>query len=71
VSFCERFVILSDNCKDVAVVVIEDDEVSDLSCVLIKTCSTMSSSVLALLDQHSSAAAMGSCWSVLRQDQGD
>lgn len=50
---------------------IEDDEVSDLSCVLIKTCSTMSSSVLALLDQHSSAAAMGSGWSILRQDQSD
>lgn len=31
---------------------------SDLSWVLIRTCSTMSSSVLARLDQHSSAAAM-------------
>lgn len=31
---------------------------SDLSWVLIRTCSTMSSSVLARLDQHSSAAAI-------------
>lgn len=34
---------------------------SDLSSVRINTCSTMSSSVLARLDQHSRAAAMVAC----------
>lgn len=36
---------------------------SDLSCVRINTCSTISSSVLVRLDQHSRAAAMaGKGW---------
>lgn len=37
----------------------EEELSSDLSLVRIRTCSTMSSSVVARLDQHSRAAAMG------------
>lgn len=40
---------------------------SDLSCVRINTCSTMSSSVLVRLDQHSKAAAMAHLLEVERE----
>lgn len=66
-SFCSRFCIAEDSLNAQGAVAgaaadEEEDEfsgaASDLSWVRIRTCSTMSSSVLARLDQHSSAAAM-------------
>lgn len=66
-SLCNRFCIADDSLNPPPLVMAaaaeeEEEEFSvkdsDLSWVLIRTCSTMSSSVLARLDQHSSAAAI-------------
>lgn len=55
VSFCRRFCMTDDDSLLVVVVVVVGRD-SDLWVVLMRTCSTMSSSVLARLDQHSRAA---------------
>lgn len=52
---------------DMALEGVVEGNASDLDWVFMRTCSTMSSSVLARLDQHSRAAAMAALQQRIRQ----